>query len=88
MDNTEKKQSLHLADRKRLVVDGVSNIESLNEDYLEFMTSFGLIGVEGSALKVEELCAEEGRITVVGLISGIFYRESSPAKSFFEKLFK
>lgn len=70
----EIKQTVILENRARLIIDGVINVESFNDDYLEISTRLGEISVEGSNLKIEELRQDNGKINITGDISGIFYK--------------
>lgn len=82
------KQRLLLEDKKKLSFDGVRDIEGFSEDFLEVNTCYGTLCVEGSELKIEELVQEGGRISVIGNITGIFYKEKKENKNPFGKLFK
>ena len=82
MDMTEK-QMLVLENRKKLTIDGVLNIDSFDDDYLEISTSLGKMVIEGKDLKIEELRQENTKILISGEISGIFYKENRIKKGFF-----
>ena len=88
MAETEKKQLLTLENKNRLTVNGVKDVRSFSEDYLEFLTTLGFIGVEGDNLKIEELRQDEEKILITGEISGIFYKNQKAAKSIFGNIFK
>ena len=66
-------QELIIKDRRLLTVDGVKNVQSFGEDYLRIETVMGILNIEGGELKIESLTKEDGKIQVVGNISGIFY---------------
>ena len=88
MEIGDNKQTLVLEDRKKLVIDGILNVESFNDDYLELSSNLGRIEVEGSSLKIEELRQDTGKILITGAISGVFYRENKITKKHFGKIFK
>jgi sporulation protein YabP len=88
MQENEYKQKLVLDNRERLCVDGVRNIDTFTDEYLEFSTALGIICVEGEDLKIEELRQDDGEIHITGSISGIFYKENKSARTFLEKIFK
>ena len=88
MEIGDNKQTLVLEDRKKLVIDGILNVESFNDDYLELSSNLGRIEVEGSSLKIEELRQDTGKILITGDISGMFYKENKIAKKPFGKFFK
>ena len=83
-----KKQMLTLEDRRRLIIDGIINVESFSEDYMELSSVLGRIEVEGKDLKIEELRQDGGKILIIGEIGGIFYRENKKAKGIFSKYVK
>ena len=85
MDSVNQKQTLLLEDRKKLTIDGIINVESFRDDYLELSSNFGRIEVEGSNLKIEELRQENGKIYITGEIYGVFYGDNKPARKFFGK---
>ena len=88
MQLEENKQKLILNNREELCVDGVNDIETFTDDYLEFSTNLGVICVEGEGLKIEELRQDDSMIHVKGNISGIFYKENKNPRTFFDKIFK
>ena len=88
METNDRKQTLILEDRKRLVIDGVLNVESFNDDYLELSSNLGRIEIEGSELKIEELRQETGKILISGEISGVFYKENKTIKRPLSRIFK
>ena len=76
-------QELIIKDRRLLTVDGVKNVQSFGEDYLRIETVMGILNIEGGELKIESLTKEDGKIQVVGNISGIFYENQKTKRGFF-----
>ena len=81
MDN---KQTLVLEERKSLKVNGVADIASFSEDYLELSTVMGTLCVEGAEMKIEELSRDTGAILIKGEITGVFYNNKSQKKKIFK----
>ena len=81
-------QTLKLDSRKRLTLDGVINVESFSEEYLELSTNLGTLQVEGTDMKIEELCQSGGKILISGTINGVFYKDTKISKGIFKNLFK
>ncbi|MBO7304563.1 MAG: YabP/YqfC family sporulation protein [Clostridia bacterium] len=81
-------QTLKLEGRKRLTLDGVLNVESFSEEYLELSTKLGTLEVEGSELKIVELRQSDGEILICGTVNGVFYRDTKISKSLLKKIFK
>ena len=87
MDSLEK-QLLILENKRKLTLDSVNNVENFNDNYVELATKLGVVAVEGNDLKIEALDQQTGKIYIVGEISGVFYSNATPRKSFWNKLFK
>lgn len=88
METFDGNQTLTLENRKKLIIDGVMNIISFNDDYMDLSTNFGDITIEGTDLKIEELLQESGKILICGDISGIFYKQIKNSKKHFGNIFK
>lgn len=88
METFDGNQTLTLENRKKLIIDGVMNIISFNDDYMDLSTNFGDITIEGTDLKIEELLQESGKILICGDISGIFYKQTKNSKKRFGNIFK
>ena len=54
--------NLNVKERNRLVLNGVSNIESFDEGYITLEINEGRISVEGSGMKIESLSRDDGEI--------------------------
>ncbi len=81
-------QTVVLTDRSDLVIDSVENIISFDETFLVIATGGGRLNIEGSELKVESLTKNDGKIHIVGKISGIFYSSETNKRGAFSKIFK
>lgn len=88
METLNEKQTLILENRKTLIIDGIKNVESFNDDFVELTSVMGNISVEGSALKIESLDQQTGKIYIVGEINGFYYTDTKRVKSFWSKFFK
>lgn len=88
METLNEKQTLILENRKTLIIDGIKNVESFNDDFVELSSVMGNISIEGSALKIEALDQQTGKIYIVGDISGFYYTDTKRVKSFWSKIFK
>ena len=85
----ETPHSLSLEDRRRLLVSGVTDVESFNEQEVIMGTSLGLLAVRGEDLHMEKLSVDSGDVVVTGNIDTMEYEES-PVKNegFFARLFR
>ncbi len=85
MENFNVKQLVSITDRKIIEADGVKNIITFTDDYVEIDTALGIMCIEGENLRIEELSKDKTKLTVSGNINGIFYRETKNIKKFFSK---
>ena len=89
MENTNTLQTLTLKSRRELTVDGVSHIISFDSEYVYVETNMGKLTVEGKDLVIDNLSKVEGRISILGEISAIYYSEvKNKEKGFFSRLCK
>ena len=86
---TEKKiglpHNLILEDRKKLVVSGVEDVDSFDEQTVVAYTAVGELMIKGAGLHINKLSLETGELTLDGEISSLTYSENG---SFFSKLFR
>ena len=76
-DETEKKSTLTLQNRKTLSLDGVTDVLSFDESTVLLKTALGTLTVEGVGLHILLLDLESGRVTLEGSVSALFYTEKS-----------
>ncbi len=88
MDNSAVTQMLVLDSRKKLIIDGIKNVEGFSEEFLELESDLGKICVEGEGLKIDELSHESGKVSISGSINGIFYDDNKKKTGIFGRLFK
>ena len=82
------KQTVLIADRKKLTCDAVIDVESFADDYTIVNTQNGQLCVEGENLRIEELSNQECRISISGDVSGVYFKEKADKKGFFAKFGK
>ena len=93
MDNygaNEKIHKLIMTGRDRLVVSGVEDVESFDEDTIVAYTTDGTMTVKGADFKINRLNVDIGELEIEGEIDIIQYdnRHKSDKGSFFSKIFK
>jgi sporulation protein YabP len=81
------KQKIVISDRSDVVIDKVETIVSFDDTYVVLATDGGRINIEGSELKVDSLTKEDGKIHILGNISGVFY-SGDVKRGGFSKFFK
>ncbi len=81
--------SLSLEDRRRLLVSGVTDVESFNEQEVIMGTTQGTLAVRGEDLHMEKLSVDSGDVVVTGSIDALEYEDPEPrGEGFFARLFR
>lgn len=76
-----------LEGRKRLVVTGVSEVLSFEEDGALLRTAGGTLAVRGAGLQLKQLTPDGGQICVEGTLDGVFYEGKPREGGFWARLF-
>ena len=85
----EKQHNIILEDRKKLVLSGITDVESFEDDAIQLKTSLGDLTIRGAGLKMESFISEAGDLTVNGNVYAMVYtNDSSKKQSFVSRLFK
>ena len=86
---TEKQHNIVLENRKKLVMSGVLEVESFEDDVVELKTSKGDLTIRGENLKMESFISETGDLVVNGNIYAFVYlNDTSKKQGFLNRLFK
>ncbi|MCM1578355.1 MAG: YabP/YqfC family sporulation protein [Ruminococcus sp.] len=72
----ETRQDISLANRKRLVITGVTDTDKFDENKVLLYTSLGELLVKGKNLRVSSLSVETGEMVIEGEISSMQYGDS------------
>lgn len=85
----EAAHSLSLDGRRKLLVSGVTDVDSFNEQEVIMGTTMGTLRVHGEDLHMEKLSVDSGDVVVTGEIAALEY-EDMPVKGegFFARLFR
>ena len=94
--STEEKRSVKLPhnvimeDRKSLMITGVSDVDSFDEQTVVVYTDMGELTVRGSGLHIGRLNVETGELNVTGQIYALGYTDDREKNTggFFGRLFK
>lgn len=73
-------QNITLRDRKKLLITGVHNVESFNEECIVVDTILGLLVVRGIDMHINKLDVESAALDVEGEIGVIEYLDQTAAK--------
>ncbi|AKN33028.1 hypothetical protein Ccar_20125 [Clostridium carboxidivorans P7] len=87
----DKKSILHIENRKRLVLNGVVEVISFNEEQIVLNTNLGTLNIKGQGLKMNKLDVQNGDVTIIGMISSCIYtnnQEKKQKEKLISRLFK
>lgn len=71
--NENFKHDIILRSRKRMEMNGISEVSSFDEKEIIAQTNGATISIDGVGLKIEKFDAENTELVINGLINGIFY---------------
>jgi|CZCB01.1.fsa_nt_gi sporulation protein YabP len=80
-----------LAERERLTIDGVLNVESFDDREISLETDLGGLIIQGEDLHIKELNLEKANLLVTGFIKSLEYTGESLSKrgkGLLERLFR
>ncbi|WP_244834286.1 sporulation protein YabP [Clostridium sp. BJN0001] len=85
-----KKSNLTLENRKRIILSGVIEVISFDEETIEFVTSVGNLTISGNELKMNKLDVQNGDVIITGNVDSIIYgKENKKNKeSIIKRLFR
>ncbi|MCK9222997.1 MAG: sporulation protein YabP [Limnochordia bacterium] len=86
-----KKHQFILRNREVLLVEGVTNVDSFDENEITIGTDNGNMLIKGEDLNIKELNLESGNLMVQGLVTTVEYvpdHSASKGKSFLGRLFR
>ncbi len=75
-EQVKKPHTITLENRKRLVIEGVSDVIRFDDLSAELSTSLGDLIVEGEQLRIEAFDTERGVVTLTGSIRTLDYLDS------------
>lgn len=79
---------LTLENRGNLVVTGVQDVESFDEQTVVLITDQGALVVRGSGLHLRSLSLEGGGVTVEGTVDALSYEHKPTPGGFFSRLLR
>lgn len=69
----DKKSNLTLDSRKKLVLTGVIEVLSFDDEKILLNTCLGMLTIKGQELKMNKLDVQNGDVIMVGTISSLVY---------------
>ncbi len=85
-----KNHNAILENRKRLLLSGVTDVDSFNENQMLLFTELGELLIRGKNLHINEMNVETGDFSVEGDIWALIYGDKDKNKrlGFIKKIFK
>ena len=84
----EHEHALTLAERKRLSLTGVEDVDCFNEQIVVLRTPLGVLTVAGAGLNVSQLNLEDGRVEIEGEVDALEYSGGKKKAGLFGRLFR
>lgn len=69
----EKKSNLSLENRKKLILTGVVEVLSFDDEKILLNTCLGMLTIRGESLKMNKLDVQNGDVVIVGNIISLVY---------------
>ena len=92
MENSKAAQShiLHIDNRNRVDITGVTKVITFNEDNVILNTVMGVLNIKGRNMQMNKLNVENGEMSIEGEITAFAYtsKENDKKESMLKKLFK
>lgn len=84
----EREHTLALAERKRLSLTGVEDVDCFNEQIVVLRTPLGTLTVAGAGLNISRLSLEEGRVEIEGEVDALEYSGGAKKGGLLGRLFR
>lgn len=86
----KKKHNAILEGRKRLILSGVTDVDSFNENQMLLFTELGELLIKGKNLHINEMNVETGDFSIEGDIWALIYGDKDKTQrfGFIKKIFK
>lgn len=81
-------QKITLSDRKKLILNGIAEVLSFDENAVILKTELGTLTVQGQQLHLKTLSPESGQVAIDGQISALIFEDPRPAGSLLQRLFR
>lgn len=87
---TPSQHRVAITERETITVDGVSNVESFDDQEVVLDTTAGMLMLRGKEFHIKQLNLDEGNLTIEGYLAGLEYAEEigKKARGFLGRLLK
>ena len=80
MIETKGRSNAILEDRARLMLTGVTEVESFNDQEVRLYTELGPLTVRGRELHITGMSLDTGELSVEGTVSGLSYGDETQTR--------
>jgi len=83
--------NVNMNGRRLLGIEGVTNLDSYDQERVILETSSGVLEIRGEQLHIQQLNLEQGKVMIEGTVNALIYADDNLAKKgkgFFSKLAK
>ncbi len=80
MEEKRMQHSMQLEDRARLILTGVEDVESFDEQGMVIETALGAVLVGGSELRIQRYNVDSGELCIEGNIDELVYQDATGTK--------
>jgi sporulation protein YabP len=88
-EERKRAHEIRLISREQMIVSGVEEVLSFDEEGVRLKSSEGELFVEGKDIKIGALDTQGGTLSLCGRINAIYYAgESNDKKGFFSRLMR
>lgn len=78
-----------IEDRSKILLTGVNDVDSFDEQTVTVITSEGELSIKGSDLHIGKLSTDSGEMSIEGRIDALVYSSETPKQSgFFGRVFR
>lgn len=81
-------QNLMLENREKLLVQGVQQVESFDEESIQLDTLLGALVIRGRGLHIDRIDDQNGEVAVTGEIVALLYDETRFKGGFLARLLR
>lgn len=78
---SREKQNLYIENRQKVVLTGVINVDSFNEEEMIIETDLGMLTIKGANMHINKLSLETGDLVIDGDINVCEYSEKKDIKA-------
>ena len=81
-------QNLMLENREKLLIQGVQQVESFDEESIQLDTLLGVLVIRGRGLHIDRIDDQNGEVAVTGEIIALLYDETRFKGGFLARLLR